>query len=224
MENILLALSLLLINGVSGDEITAKVGETITLNTGVNKTKDQTILWYFEGVLIAQFNGDPKKSCLYDGVNGKFKDILQEHMTEDRLQEHKNGDLTIKNVKVEHSGQYEANSLIKNPDGKTQLFRNSKTPNCNSTKIRKEIIGIKIKTVTVTVSESNMESRVQEPTSKTSMSSDTVTGICVGVLLVVAVAAAVAAGMIFYQRRNHRKYPEKNTQALMVYDEKMNGV
>ncbi|XP_051551338.1 uncharacterized protein LOC127439222 isoform X3 [Myxocyprinus asiaticus] len=211
MENILLALSLLLINGVSGDEITAKVGETITLNTGVNKTKDQTILWYFEGVLIAQFNGDPKKSCLYDGVNGKFKDILQEHMTEDRLQEHKNGDLTIKNVKVEHSGQYEANSLIKNPDGKTQLFRNSKTPNCNSTKIRKEIIGIKIKTVTVTVSE-------------TSMSSDTVTGICVGVLLVVAVAAAVAAGMIFYQRRNHRKYPEKNTQALMVYDEKMNGV
>ncbi|XP_043078732.1 uncharacterized protein LOC122327433 isoform X2 [Puntigrus tetrazona] len=68
-------------------------GDTVTLQTGVTKIqKDDQILWKFgdRGTIIADLNGD---------ADAKWKDMIKLNVN--------TGDLTIRNVQTEHSGDYD---------------------------------------------------------------------------------------------------------------------
>jgi len=68
-------------------------GDSVTLQTGVAKTeRDDQILWKFgnQGVLIANLNGI---------IDAKWKNVI-------KLNDH-TGDLTIRNIQIQHSGDYD---------------------------------------------------------------------------------------------------------------------
>ncbi|CAM4660580.1 unnamed protein product [Leuciscus chuanchicus] len=129
--------------GVFGDEVSLSVmeGDSVTLNTGVTKQQHDKMLWYFNDILIAQINGEPSKSCLYDGEDERFRDRLEV--------DYETGSLTITNIRSEHAGRYEANFIQSKSSGTSEsLNQNSK---CDSTKIIRKIsnIGDTIQTFSV---------------------------------------------------------------------------
>ncbi len=80
---------------------------------------------------------------MYYGEGGMFRDRLKV--------DYATGSLTVKNIRLEHTGRYEANFIQSKSSGTSQsLNRNSK---CDGTKIIKKIINIgdTIKTFSVSV-------------------------------------------------------------------------
>ncbi|XP_051980827.1 uncharacterized protein LOC127642185 isoform X2 [Xyrauchen texanus] len=103
----LLALQLLIVNGVFGDdtdEIKSVIeGDSVTLHINVENMESDLIGWYFEAeanrTRIAQINGKADSMRVYDDVlDGRFKDRLELNIT--------TGSLTIRNITTEHSGLY----------------------------------------------------------------------------------------------------------------------
>ncbi|KAK2906677.1 hypothetical protein Q8A67_005662 [Cirrhinus molitorella] len=197
-----LTLFVLLVHGVFGDVVTISVmeGDSFTLHTNITKKEHDKMLWYFEDIRIALINGHPNTSCLYDGEGGRFRDRLKV--------DYETGSLTIRDIRSEHAGRYEAEIIRSESSGKRQsLNRNRK---CDTTKITKKIsIGhddtIKTFNMIVTADLSDqvkindvqrMEKRLLDLDS--GLSSAAVAGICVAVLLLVTV---VAAGVIYFCRK-----------------------
>ncbi|XP_073717691.1 uncharacterized protein [Misgurnus anguillicaudatus] len=79
--------------------------QSVTLWSGVKEIqRADVILWWFEhgDYPIAEINRKAGNFSTYDGDDGRFKDILQI--------DHQSGNLTIKNIKLEHSGLYHVDS------------------------------------------------------------------------------------------------------------------
>ncbi|XDV23937.1 hypothetical protein PO909_028277 [Leuciscus waleckii] len=178
-------------------------GGSVTLNTGVTKGEHDKMLWYFNDTRIALISGHPSKSCLYDGEDGRFRDRLEV--------DYETGSLTIRDIRSEHAGRYEANFIQSKSSGPSEsLNRNSK---CDSTKILTKTSSIHddiIKTFSVSVSVANPDKTIK---AGSGLSSGAVAGIAVAVLLGFV---ASAVGVIYYRHRSFRKADvEKNNREFL---------
>ncbi|XP_067271507.1 uncharacterized protein [Pseudorasbora parva] len=82
-------------------EVSVMEGDSVTLHTGVKKTQQDRIRWYYKDTRIAQINGDPSKICTDVQCNEGTESFR------DRLKlDHQTGSLTIVNLKTEDSGDY----------------------------------------------------------------------------------------------------------------------
>ncbi|XP_048036576.1 uncharacterized protein LOC125262059 isoform X2 [Megalobrama amblycephala] len=94
-------------HGVSGadtEEVSVSVieGDSVTLNTGIEMTQQEKMIWYFKGTRIALINGELSKTCTDVQCNGgteQFKDRLK--------LDNQTGSLTITNTKRTDAGVYE---------------------------------------------------------------------------------------------------------------------
>ncbi|XP_048035738.1 uncharacterized protein LOC125261173 [Megalobrama amblycephala] len=107
MTNILLFFVFYIVfDGVFGDSVSVVEGDSVTLHTNLTEIeKDDVLEWRFgaEGVRIAQINRGANKSFIDDeALNQRFKGRLK--------LDNQTGDLTIRNIRTEHSGRYEATS------------------------------------------------------------------------------------------------------------------
>uniref|UniRef100_A0A673LCN2 Uncharacterized LOC107709401 n=2 Tax=Sinocyclocheilus rhinocerous TaxID=307959 RepID=A0A673LCN2_9TELE len=170
-------------------------GVSVTLKSDVTKQGRDKMLWYFNDTLIALINGDPTKSCLYDGEGGVFRGILKVDF--------ETGSLTITNIRPEHTGRFEANFIKSKSSGTSQsLNRNGK---CDSTKVIKKMINIgdTVKTFSVSISESDNVEKKQERERDSGLSSGLIAGTCAGVGGVLLLVAAVL-GVIYYRHRSSK--------------------
>ncbi len=118
-------------------------GDHVTLKSDVTKQGRDKMLWYFNDTLIALINGDPSKSCLYDGEGEIFRGRLEVDF--------ETGSLIITDIRPEHTGRYEANFFKRSTGTSQSLNRNGK---CDSRKIIKKMINIgdTVKTFSVSIS------------------------------------------------------------------------
>lgn len=133
---------LLLSPGVVGSNLLSLIeGDSVTLKSDVTKQGRDKMLWYFNDTLIALINGDPSKSCVYDGEGEIFKDRLSV--------DYETGSLTITNIRSKHAGRYET-EIIKSKSSETSQSNSE----CASTKIIKKKINIgdTVKTFSVSIS------------------------------------------------------------------------
>ncbi|XP_067271527.1 uncharacterized protein [Pseudorasbora parva] len=189
------AVSVCLVYGVFGDEVTVSVmeGESVTLKTGVTKQQHQPMWWYFNNTLIALINGAASKSCLYDGEGGIFRGRLDV--------DYKSGSLTITDVRPEHTGRYEAHFIQSKSSGTSQSLNRNST--CDGTKVIRKMsnIGDTIKTFSVSVSaalsvtEKTFQDLNNEEEWYWSQSSGLIAGVVAAVVLLVFVSVA---GVIYY--------------------------
>ncbi|KAK7136658.1 hypothetical protein R3I93_016870 [Phoxinus phoxinus] len=92
-------------NGVFGESVSVKEGDSVTLHTDLLEIqRDDVLQWRFgaDGFLIAQINKGADTSSIYDGPDGRFRGRLK--------LDNQTGDLTITNTRTEHSGLYEVTS------------------------------------------------------------------------------------------------------------------
>ncbi|XP_048038039.1 uncharacterized protein LOC125263163 isoform X2 [Megalobrama amblycephala] len=93
-------------DGVFGEPVSVVEGDSVTLHTDLTEIeKDDVLEWRFgaRGALIAQINRGADKSYIYDeALNQRFRGRLK--------LDNQTGDLTIRNIRTEHSGPYEATS------------------------------------------------------------------------------------------------------------------
>ncbi|XP_073701008.1 uncharacterized protein [Garra rufa] len=199
--------------------MTVMEGKSVLLHSGVTKQQHDKMLWYFNDTLIALINGEPSKSCVYDGEGGMFRDRLEV--------DYATGSLTITNIRPEHTGRYEANFIQSKSSGTSHsLNRNSK---CNSAKITKKMsnIGDTVKTFSVFVTASlsgpekiNKElyytEKEQEFEKNSVPSLSLILGIFAGVGFLL-VAAAVAGVIYFarYRRSNKEDMEENKSEQLL---------
>ncbi|XP_016344357.1 uncharacterized protein LOC107690511 [Sinocyclocheilus anshuiensis] len=193
---VLLTLFVFVAEGVFGSNLVSVMeGDSVTLKSDVTKQGRDKMLWYFNDTLIALINGDPTKSCLYDGEGGVFRGILEVDF--------ETGSLTITNIRPEHTGRFEANFIKSKSSGTSQsLNRNGK---CDSTKVIKKMINIgdTVKTFSVSISESDNVEKKQEHERNSVLSLSLVAGICTGVGVVLLLVAAVL-GVIYYRYRSSK--------------------
>ncbi|XDV23853.1 hypothetical protein PO909_028233 [Leuciscus waleckii] len=123
--SLLILLSVILISldhgasGVGSDEVSVMEGDSVTLNTGVNTTRQDDFRWYYNGIRIAQINGDINKTCTDVQCNEgteRFRDRLK--------LDHQTGSLTIMNITITDAGLYTLN-----------IISNSRNSSRNSGKI-----------------------------------------------------------------------------------------
>ncbi|XP_026105548.1 uncharacterized protein LOC113077356 isoform X1 [Carassius auratus] len=91
-------------SGVETDEVLVLVmeGDSVTLHTGIKKTQEDRIRWYFNETRIAQINGDPSKTCTDVQCNEgteRFRDRLK--------LDHQTGSLTLRNTRTTDLGVYQ---------------------------------------------------------------------------------------------------------------------
>ncbi|XP_048035993.1 titin-like isoform X2 [Megalobrama amblycephala] len=104
--------------GSDGVSVSVKEGDSMTLYTGVKKTQQERIKWYFNDTCVAQINGDPSKICADNQChddNERFRDRLK--------LDHQTGSLTIMNIRITDSGLYKSQIS----SGSEQLFSVSAT-------------------------------------------------------------------------------------------------
>lgn len=195
---VLLTLFVFAVEAVVGSNLVSVMeGASVTLKSDVTKQGRDKMLWYFNDTLIALINGDPSKSCLYDGEGEIFRGRLEVDF--------ETGSLTITNIRPEHTGRYEANFIKSKSSGTSQsLNRNGK---CDSRKIIKKMINIgdTVKTFSVSISESYNVEKKQESEQNSVLSSGLIAGICAGVGVGVVLLVAVAVlGVIYYRYRSSK--------------------
>ncbi|KAK7136694.1 hypothetical protein R3I93_016899 [Phoxinus phoxinus] len=105
-------------SGVGSDKVSLSVmeGDSVTLNTGVQTTRQQDIRCYYNGILIARINGDISKTCTDVQCNEgteRFRDRLK--------LDHQTGSLTIMNITNTHSGEYTLN-IFSNSRNSEKIF------------------------------------------------------------------------------------------------------
>ncbi|KAF4097264.1 uncharacterized protein LOC131531397 [Onychostoma macrolepis] len=195
---------------VGSNLVSVMEGNSVILKSDVTKQGRDKMLWYFNDTLIALINGDPTKSCLYDGEGEIFKGRLEVDF--------ETGSLTITNIRPEHTGRYEANFIKSKSSGTSQsLNRNGK---CDSRKITKKMmnIGDTVKTFSVSISaneESYNVEKKQESERDSVLSSGLIAGICAGVGVLLLLAAAVL-GVVYYRNRSSKMEDmEKNSEQLL---------
>ncbi|XP_067252742.1 uncharacterized protein [Chanodichthys erythropterus] len=96
--------SFLLYQGVSGVDtggVFVMEGDSVTLHTGVEKTHQDRMKWYFNDIRIAQINGDPSKTC----TDVQCKDGDERFRGRLKL-DHQTGSLTIMNTRTTDAGLY----------------------------------------------------------------------------------------------------------------------
>jgi len=89
-------------------------GDSVTLNTGVQKNQQEYIKWYFKDIRIAQINGNLNKSCTDVQCNEgteRFRDRLK--------LDHQTGSLTILNTRTSDSGVYKLHIISSSSDSET---------------------------------------------------------------------------------------------------------
>ncbi|XP_043078916.1 uncharacterized protein LOC122327540 isoform X3 [Puntigrus tetrazona] len=179
--------------------VSVKERDHVTLQSDVVKQGRDKMLWYFNDTLIALINGDPSKSCVYDGEGEIFRDRL--------TVDYETGSLTITNIGREHIGLYEANFIKSESSGTSQsLNRNGK---CDSSKIIKKMINIGdiVKTFSVSITE------LHEVEEKQEHEMILIAGMCVGAGVVLLLAAAVL-GVIYYRYRSSKMAEDKDKNNL----------
>uniref|UniRef100_A0A673K730 Immunoglobulin domain-containing protein n=1 Tax=Sinocyclocheilus rhinocerous TaxID=307959 RepID=A0A673K730_9TELE len=93
------------VHGVSADErnqmkrTSVKEGGSVTLDPGVIKNPNDVMMWYFNGTLMNEIDGDPIKICEDVQCTERFRDRLK--------LDHQTGSLTITNTRTTDSGLYQ---------------------------------------------------------------------------------------------------------------------
>ncbi|KTF78909.1 hypothetical protein cypCar_00034324 [Cyprinus carpio] len=176
---IMFTMFVFVLDGVVGsNSVSVMEGDIVTLKSDVTMQEHDKMLWYFNDALIALINGDPSKSCVYDGEGEIFKDRLSV--------DYETGSLTITNIRSKHAGRYET-EIIKSKSSETSQSNSE----CDSTKIIKKKINIgdTVKTFSVSISDSVRTLGL-------------IAGICaVGVILV----AAAVIGVIYCRDKSSKK-------------------
>ncbi|XP_067252741.1 uncharacterized protein [Chanodichthys erythropterus] len=109
------------VSGLDADGVFVMEGDSITLNTGVKKTQQDRIRWYFNDTRIAQINGDLSKACTDVKCNEgteRFRDRLK--------LDNQTGSLTITNIRTTDSGEYQLKIFSSNSISE-KIFRVSVT-------------------------------------------------------------------------------------------------
>ncbi|XP_051977356.1 uncharacterized protein LOC127639407 [Xyrauchen texanus] len=90
--------------GVSGTDVIKKVkeGESVSLDSGVTEKLNDWITWYFNGIRIAQINGNPSEAC-----TDVQCDTVYERLRERLKLNHQTGSLTIINTRITDTGEYQ---------------------------------------------------------------------------------------------------------------------
>ncbi len=73
-------------------------GDSVTLYTGLIKSKQERMKWYFHIDRIAEITGDQSKICTDDQCKDRFRDRLK--------LDHQTGSLTITNTTITDTGLY----------------------------------------------------------------------------------------------------------------------
>ncbi|XP_039538641.1 uncharacterized protein LOC120486590 isoform X2 [Pimephales promelas] len=97
---------------VDSVELSVTEGDSVTLHICVEKKEEEMLKWYFNESRIAQINGDLSKIC----TDVQCKD--GDERFRDRLKlDHQTGSLTIMNIRITDSGEYQLkNSSSKNSE------------------------------------------------------------------------------------------------------------
>ncbi|XDV23781.1 hypothetical protein PO909_028198 [Leuciscus waleckii] len=100
------------VHGVSAakrDEVkrkSVKERESVTLDSGVIKSTNDVMTWYFNEILIAEITGDQSKICTDVQCKERFRDRLK--------LDHQTGSLIITNTRNTDSGEYKLLIIINN--------------------------------------------------------------------------------------------------------------
>ncbi|XDV22858.1 hypothetical protein PO909_027648 [Leuciscus waleckii] len=109
LKLVLLCLCLWRLDGVFGELVIVKDGDSVTLNSDLTEMKDDDVIqWKFKNTLIAEINKRADRITVYDDVlDGRFRDRLK--------LDNQTGSLTITNTTTEHVAVYylQINSEIK---------------------------------------------------------------------------------------------------------------
>ncbi|XP_016377118.1 uncharacterized protein LOC107715476 [Sinocyclocheilus rhinocerous] len=88
------------VSDVGADVVPLSVmeGDSVTLYTGLIKSQQERMKWYFHVDRIAEITGDQSKICTDDQCKERFRDRLK--------LDHQTGSLTITNTRITDSGLY----------------------------------------------------------------------------------------------------------------------
>ncbi|XP_051763301.1 uncharacterized protein LOC127519777 isoform X5 [Ctenopharyngodon idella] len=107
------------LSGVSAaeqDEVKKNQGEVVTLDAGEIRKPDDSMMWYFNEILITEITGDQSKICTDVQCNERFRDRLK--------LDQQTGSLTITNTRNTDSGEY-------------KLLINSKSSSFNISRVKR---------------------------------------------------------------------------------------
>ncbi len=83
-------------------------GDSVTLYTGLIKSQQERIKWYFHVDRIAEITGDQSKICTDVQCKDRFRDRLK--------LDHQTGSLTITNTRTTDSGLYQLEIISRNTE------------------------------------------------------------------------------------------------------------
>ncbi|KAL0161167.1 hypothetical protein M9458_044892, partial [Cirrhinus mrigala] len=102
---------------VKPDEMSVEEGESVTLDPGVIRNKNDLLTWYFNDICIAEINGDQSKIC----TDEQCEDA--DEMYRERLKlNHQTGSLTIRNIRCTDSGLYKLQISSSSSDSIIKIF------------------------------------------------------------------------------------------------------